>query len=155
MASTSCKLKPDFVADEDRDGLEEIFLARDLARLPSNSAIRHESMIINEISLVLSEKRTSLSVMRTGLAVLALPLSVISVLIVISKYYDPMKVMYLLGPLLGLCGLLTVLGIYLIVKSLKRITQLNRVVVALKKQNASLRELCVAMDDLVSPDHDF
>ncbi len=128
---------------------------RDLDRLPSNAVMRHEAMLINEVSLVLSEKRTSLSVMRTGLAVLALPLSVLSVLIVISRYYDPMKVMYLLGPLLGLCALLTVLGSYLIVKSLKRINQLNRVLAGLKRQNVSLRELCVAMDDLIFPDRDY
>lgn len=130
-------------------------LPRDLANLPSNAAIRHEAMLINEINLVLAEKRTSLSVMRTGLAVLALPLSVFSVLVVISRYYDPLAVMYLLGPLLGLCAGLTLLGIYLIVKSLGRISQLGRVVLALKRQNESLRELCLAMDDVVGPDEDF
>lgn len=130
-------------------------LSRDLANLPSNAAIRHESMLINEINLVLAEKRTSLSVMRTGLAVLALPLSVFSVLVVISRYYDPLAVMYLLGPLLGLCAALTILGIYLIVKSLGRISQLSRVVLDLKRQNESLRELCGAMNDVVGPDDDF
>jgi hypothetical protein len=130
-------------------------LTRDLASLPSNAAIRHESMLINEINLVLAEKRTSLSVMRTGLAVLALPLSVFSVLVVISRYYDPLAVMYLLGPLLGLCAALTILGIYLIIKSLRRISHLNLVVLDLKRQNENLRELCVAMDDVVGPDDDF
>ncbi len=137
------------------DGDDSLCRLRDQARLPSSAALRHESMLINEVSLVLSEKRTSLSVMRTGLAVLALPLSVLSVLIVISRYYDPMKVMYLLGPLLAICGFLTVLGGVLIVKAYRRINQLNRVLSTLKRQNAVLRELCVAMDDLVSPDRDF
>lgn len=130
-------------------------LARDLADLPSNAAVRHEAMLINEISLVLAEKRTSLSVMRTGLAVLALPVSAFSVLVVISRYYDPLAVMHLLAPLLGLCAALTILGVYMIVKSLRRISQLNRVVIDLKKQNENLRELCLAMDDMVGPDDDF
>jgi len=149
------KSKPDseLIRDQVIDG--KCLLIRDPDRLPSNAAMRHESMLINEISMVLAEKRTSLSVMRTGIAILALPLSVLSVLVVISRYYDPAKVMYLLGPLLGLCGILTVLGAFMIFTSFKRIGQLNRVVVALKQQNQSLRELCVAMDDLVTPDPDF
>lgn len=112
-------------------------------------------MLINEINLVLAEKRTSLSVMRTGLAALALPVSVFSVLVVISRYYEPLEVMYLLAPLLGLCVALTILGAYMIVKSLRRISQLSRVVIDLKKQNENLRELCLAMDDMVGPDDDF
>lgn len=97
----------------------QCLLPRDPASLPSNAAMRHEAMLINEVTLVLAEKRTSLSVMRTGLAILALPISVLSVLIVISRYYDPMKVMYLLGPLLGLCVILTALGSYMIAISLQ------------------------------------
>jgi hypothetical protein len=127
----------------------------DPSRPPSKAALRHESMLINEVSLVLSQKRTSLSVMRTGLAVLALPLSVLSLLIVISRYYDPMEVMYLLGPLLAICGLLAVLGSILIVRAFRRINQLNRVLAGLKTRNAGLRGLCLDMDDLVSADRDF
>lgn len=145
------------VAEELRDATlsGETLLLRDPERLPSNAAMRHEALLINEVTLVLAEKRTSLSVLRTGLAILALPISVLSVLIVISRYYDPSKVIYLLAPLLGLCAVLTILGSYLIIKALKRINQLNRVVIALKKQNAGLRELCVAMDELIVPDSDF
>jgi len=149
------KAKTDPAVMNDKVLQGECLLIRDPDRLPSNTAMRHEAMLINEVTLVLAEKRTSLSVMRTGIAVLALPISVLSVLVVISRYYDPGKVMYLLGPLLGICGVLTVLGSYMIVKSLKRNAQLNRVVAALKMQNASLRELCVAMDDIVGPDNDF
>jgi len=147
------KNDPDVMRDEVLHG--EFLLPRDPACLPSDTAVRHEAMLINEISLVLAEKRTSLSVMRTGLAVMALPLSVLSVLVVISKYYDPMKVMYFLAPLLFICVILTCLGIYMIAKSLKRVSQLDRVIISLKRQNDNLRELCVAMADLVSPDHDF
>ena len=137
----------------------EKLLARDLPHLPDRDSLRQETMLINEISLVLAEKRTSLSVMRTGLAVIALPLSVLSVLIVISRYYDPAQVMYLLGPLLGLCAGLAVLGIYLILSALKRIRALNRVIVVLKGQNSSLRELSLVLkEDMgppVAPDEDF
>jgi phosphate starvation-inducible membrane PsiE len=92
-----------------------------------------------------------------------LPLSVLSVLIVISRYYDPAQVMYLLGPLLGLCAGLTILGIYLILAALKRIWALNRVIFVMKSQNSQLRELSLAMkentstavDPQVVPDLDF
>ncbi|MDR0881667.1 MAG: hypothetical protein LBP55_03880 [Candidatus Adiutrix sp.] len=134
---------------------ERHLLSRDPKNLPSSMDMRHESMLINEISLVLAEKRTSLSVMRTGLAILALPISVLSVLVVISKYYDPLNVLYLLGPLLVMCLLLSVLGGYLIYTAFRRVGQLNLVIVDLKRQNNSLRELCVVMNDLVAPDQDF
>ena len=134
---------------------ERRLLPRDPEHLPSSMDIRHESMLINEISLVLAEKRTSLSVMRTGLAILALPISVLSVLVVISKYYDPLNVLYLLGPLLLMCLILSVLGGYLIYIAFRRVGQLNLVIADLKKQNSSLRELCVVMNDLVAPDQDF
>ena len=126
--------------------------------MPDKASQRQEAMLINEITLVLAEKRTSLSVMRTGLAVMALPLSVLSVLIVISRYYDPAKVMYLLGPLLGICAGLTILGVYLILSAVRRIRALNLVITVLKGQNSQLRELSQAMregrsqgDDVPAP----
>lgn len=112
-------------------------------------------MLINEINLVLAEKRTSLSVMRTGLAVLALPVSVFSVLVVISRYYDPLGVIYLLAPLLGLCAVLTVLGGYLILKSLRLINHLNQVVADLKSRNADLREAGPAINEMIGPNEDL
>lgn len=132
----------------------ERLLVRDLPNMPSRASIRQETMLINEITLELAEKRTSLSVMRTGLAVIALPLSVLSVLIVISRYYDPANVMYLLGPLLGLCTGLSILGIYLILTSLRRIQALNRVIAVLKGQNSNLRELSLVLKEVLDPDND-
>lgn len=123
--------------------------------MPSSAEMRREAILINNVTLLLAEKRTSLAVMRTGLAVLALPTSVVSVLIVISRYYDPMQVIYLLGPLLLLCVFLAVLGCYLIAKSLRRINHLNRMVVKVKQQNAHLRGLSVIMSGLIGPDNDF
>lgn len=144
-------------SDELRDEIlhGERLLPRDPDSLPSDAVVRHESMLINEVSLVLAEKRTSLSVMRTGLAILALPLSVLSVLVVISRYYDPMRVMYFLAPLLFLCVVLTILGAYMIIRSFKKISHFDRVIVSLKKQNANLRDLCLIMDGLVAPDKDY
>ncbi|UQZ91204.1 hypothetical protein C4J81_07640 [Deltaproteobacteria bacterium Smac51] len=123
--------------------------------MPSDAVLQQEGMLINEINLVLAEKRTSLSVMRTGIAVLALPISVLSVLVAISKFYEPSDVMYFLAPLLSLCGVLTVLGAFMIWRALRRIAQLNKVVSSLKKQNTNLRDLCLVMGDLVKPDADF
>lgn len=108
--------------------------------------VRHESMLINEISLILAEKRTALSVMRTGLAVLVLPLSVASVLIAISRYYDPAKVIYLLGPVLGISFLLAIFGLYLIVYSWRRSKNLESISRGLKRQNPQLSKLCDMVD---------
>ena len=114
----------------------------DLSSIPTEAMIRHESMLINEISLILAEKRTALSILRTGLAILVLPLSVASVLIAISRYYDPSKVLYLLGPLLGVSVLLAVFGFYLIFYSWRRARNLESISQDLKHQNIHLRKLC-------------
>jgi len=132
----------------------ERLLTKDLPNMPDSASMRQETMLINEITLVLAEKRTSLSVMRTGLAVIALPLSVFSILIVISRYYDPDKVMYLLGPLLALCTGLAILGIYLILSALRRIQTLNRVIAVLKGQSTKLRQLCLDLKEVQKPDGD-
>ncbi len=95
-------------------------------------------IIISEVQLVLAEKRTSLAALRTGIAVFALPLSVLSALVATSKYYDFGKVLPLLLPLLILCALLTVLGTYLIIRSVIRIRHQDRVIAAIKRQHAGL-----------------
>ncbi|MDR0549617.1 MAG: hypothetical protein LBI10_09465 [Deltaproteobacteria bacterium] len=97
-----------------------------LSQIPSEAQVRHESMLINEVSLILAEKRTALSVLRTGLAVLILPLSVVSVLVAVSRYYDPAKVIHLLTPLLGVSVLLAVFGLFLVFKSFKLALALDR-----------------------------
>jgi uncharacterized membrane protein YidH (DUF202 family) len=112
------------------------------AIVPTEAMVRHESMLINEICLILAEKRTALSIMRTGLAILVLPLSVASVLIAISRYYDPAKVIYLLGPVLGISLLLAVFGIYLIFYSWRRSRSLEEISRGLKRQNPHLSKLC-------------
>ncbi|MDR1578141.1 MAG: hypothetical protein LBT86_07970 [Deltaproteobacteria bacterium] len=108
---------------------------------------RHESRLINEISLILAEKRTALSVLRTGLAVLVLPLSVVSLLVAVSRYYDPSQVFYLLAPLLGLSIFLTIFGLYLVFRAWRRTMALDRLSLALKKQNPYLLDLTECLSD--------
>ena len=145
-----------FDADEDRaaEGTPSGEIRGDDS-LPASEDMRQETILINGVTLLLAEKRTSLSVMRTGLAILALPTSVVSVLIVISRYYDPMKVIYLLGPLLALCVFLAILGSYMIAKSFKRINHLSHMVTKLKRRNAHLKSLSSIMEGLIGPDNDF
>lgn len=121
---------------------------------PSNEDMRLETILVNRVTLLLAEKRTSLSVMRTGLTILALPISVLSVLVVISKYYDPMKVVFLLIPLLTLCVFLTVLGTYMIAKSVKRISRIGHMIADLKQRNAHLKSMSI-MGGRATPDRDF
>lgn len=97
-----------------------------------------DGLIIGEVQLVLAEKRTSLATMRTGIAVFALPLSVLSVLVATSKYYEIDQVLYLFLPLLGLCGGLVVLGVYLTHRSVRRIRHYDDLILELKKENPRL-----------------
>ena len=99
-----------------------------------------ESVLINEVQLLLAEKRTALSVLRTGIAVLALPLSVVSVLIATSRYYETVKVLHLLLPLLIVCVVLVLLGAYLIARSLVRLRHFARAISELKRQHSRIAE---------------
>jgi uncharacterized membrane protein YidH (DUF202 family) len=114
--------------------------------VPTEAMVRHEAMLINELSLILAERRTALSVMRTGLAIMVLPLSVASVLIAISRYYEPAKVLFLLVPLLTINILLVIFGLYLILFSWRRSRSLEAISLDLKQQNVHLQKLCRLME---------
>jgi len=97
--------------------------------------------VYDQIQLVLAEKRTALSTMRTGIAVFALPISAFSVLIVMSKYYEPARVLPWLVPLLALNLGLIVLGCYLITLAVMRIRRYDRHIQTLKLKHAELAQL--------------
>ncbi len=95
---------------------------------------------INQVQLLLSEKRTSLSVMRTGIAMLALPLSIFSALIATSKYYNIADVWLLLTLVSGINLLLIVFSIYLIIRSLLRMHNYDRIINQIKQQHSTLKQ---------------
>jgi uncharacterized membrane protein YkgB len=99
-----------------------------------------DNVIFSEIQLLLAEKRTALSGMRTGIAVFALPLSVLSVLVATSKYYQVGNVLHFLVPLLLLCVALIVLGVYLILHSVKRVRHYDQLIKELKRKHSAIAE---------------
>jgi uncharacterized membrane protein YkgB len=99
-----------------------------------------DGIIFGEIQLLLAEKRTSLSAMRTGIAIFALPLSVLSVLIVTSKYYQVLKVLPFLVPLLAINAGLIALGVYLIIHAFRRIRHYDALIKALKLKHSAIAE---------------
>jgi uncharacterized membrane protein YidH (DUF202 family) len=101
---------------------------------------RNESLSISRIQLILAEKRTTLAVMRTGIGVFTLPLSVVTVLVATSRYYDVFETSHLLVPLLGICGGLVVLGIYLVHRSVRRIKKQDALINRIKQQDPGLSE---------------
>jgi uncharacterized membrane protein YidH (DUF202 family) len=98
------------------------------------------NLILNEVQLLLAEKRTSLSTLRTGIAILALPLSVMSVLIATSRFYDALKVMNMLVPLIILNLALVALAVWLIILSLRRLHRYDRQIQILKSKHSKLAE---------------
>jgi uncharacterized membrane protein YkgB len=100
-----------------------------------------DTIFFGEIQLLLAEKRTALSSMRAGIAVFALPLSVLSFLVATSKYYQPVRVLHFLLPLLGLSAGLVVLASYLIIHSMLRVRHYDKMVKQLKRQHSILAEL--------------
>lgn len=106
----------------------------------NNGKTKTDSIAINEVQLLLAEKRTSLAMMRTGIAVLALPLSIFSVLIATSKYYDVRHVLHFLVPLGILNFALIVLGVYLIIYSIIRMRNYDRLIHEIKLKYSIIRE---------------
>ncbi len=107
---------------------------------PTNVLKPEESdmLALGEIQVLLAEKRTSLSVMNSGIAVFVLPLSVMSFLIGASKYYDPAKVMALLIPVLVICAALCGLGVYLVVRAIRKIRRYEAMILEVKKKHSNL-----------------
>lgn len=97
-----------------------------------------EPTVLGEVQILLAEKRTVLAALRTGIAVFALPLSVLGLLVATSKYYEPMRVLHFLVPLLGLSGVLALFGGYLIVHSMLRLRYYDRMIHQLKSQYREL-----------------
>jgi len=95
---------------------------------------------LGEAQLLLAEKRTSLAALRTGIAVFALPLSALSVLVATSKYYDVVRVLHFLVPLLTLCAFLVALGLFLIIQSIRHIHKYDRLIRELKRKHSSIAE---------------
>ena len=81
---------------------------------------------MGQIQVLLAEKRTSFSLLRTGIAVFSLPLSVITVLIATSKYYDLNEILLLFVILMSICFLLSSLGVYLILRSIRKIWRFDK-----------------------------
>jgi len=99
------------------------------------------SQMYNAVSLLLAEKRTSLAVLRTAIAVFTLPLSVFTVLIATSRYYDVSASLYFIIPLLTICILLGLLGTYLIMRSFRRIKNIDRRIQEIKKNGDCARDI--------------
>jgi len=93
-----------------------------------------KKLIQDEISLLLAEKRTSLAVLRTAIAVFTLPLSVFTILAATSKYYDPNEILHLIIPLVIICSLLILFGLYLIIRAFKRIRKIDAKIEQFKKK---------------------
>lgn len=99
-----------------------------------------QEAIVSQIELILAEKRTSLSVLRTGIAILVLPLSLFTILIATSRYYDMATALALIVPVLVICVGLISLGIYLIVRSTRRIIRHDRRVQKLAQKDPRWKE---------------
>ena len=69
---------------------------------------------------------------------IVLPLSVLSTLIATSRYWDAMRVLNLLVPLLVLNAGLVLLGCYLIFHSIRRIRHYDKLIREIKRTHSSL-----------------
>jgi len=115
--------------------------------LQHQSSATQLSIKINEITMILAEKRTSLAVLRTGVALFALPLSILGLLIATSKYWDLAEQWHLFLPIFVMCNFLIILGVYLIIRSIRRIHHCDLII---KKIKDTSNELTKLMKDKIS-----
>lgn len=99
------------------------------------------SQIYNTVTLLLSEKRTSLSILRTGIAIFTLPMSVLTVLIATSRYYDVNASLHFIIPLLLICVGLLILGLYLVLRSFKRIKDIDHKIHEIKNEVKNMQDI--------------
>ena len=96
--------------------------------------------IQEEITLLLAEKRTSLAVFRTAIAIFTLPLSVFTILTATSRYYDPIESIHLIAPIASISSILVIFGLYLIIRSMNRIRNIDHKIEHLKKEKEVCKE---------------
>jgi uncharacterized membrane protein YidH (DUF202 family) len=94
---------------------------------------------MDQAKLILAEKRTTLAMFRTAISMLGLPMGVLSFLIALSSHYNTADVWGFLLPLLLFCAFLSSVGIYLMVRSVKRLRHQQKLLLALKEKNSELK----------------
>ncbi len=99
--------------------------------------VNFDSIFINEAQLLLAEKRTSLATLRAGITIFALPLAIVSFLIVTSRYYDLSNVFLLFIPLVTINLFLAIIGFYMIIRSIKKIHNYDRMMNENSKKNTA------------------
>lgn len=99
------------------------------------------SQIFNTVTLLLSEKRTSLSVLRTGIAIFTLPMSVLTVLVATSRFYEVDESLHFIIPLILICIVLLILGVYLVLQSFKRIRDINHKIHEIKNEAKDMQDI--------------
>ena len=100
--------------------------------------IESESSHINRIQLILADKRTSLAVLRTGIALITLPLSIVALLVATSKYYDIFSNLHFLIPLFIINSMLVIFGVVLIVRSWRRILQMDEAICKIAHEDEAI-----------------
>ena len=101
----------------------------------------HVNLDMVQIQVLLAEKRTSFALLRTGIAVFSLPLSVITVLIATSKYYDLNEILPLFVVLMIICFLLSSLGVYLILRSIRKIWKFDKRIAKIRSLDKELQKI--------------
>nr|KXH71289.1 MAG: hypothetical protein AM324_08880 [Candidatus Thorarchaeota archaeon SMTZ1-83] len=73
------------------------------------------------IRTIEAEKRTHLAELRTGIGILTIPMSLLAILVATSSYYSVQEVLgFIIGLSVGIL-VLAAIGMYLVVRSLSRI----------------------------------
>jgi len=100
-----------------RDRQNVIYLKTGLA----NHELLDLTTALAIIRTIEAEKRTHLAELRTGIGILTIPMSLLAILVATSSYYSVQEVLgFIIGLSVGIL-VLAAIGMYLVVRSLSRI----------------------------------
>jgi len=112
-----------------RDRQNVIYLKTGLA----NHELLDLTTALAIIRTIEAEKRTHLAELRTGIGILTIPMSLLAILVATSSYYSVQEVLgFIIGLSVGIL-VLAAIGMYLVVRSLSRIRDDERL-----RDNSSL-----------------
>ena len=88
--------------------------------------------ILDGISILFAEKRTALAILRSAFTIFVFPLSVFTLLVTTSQFYNNMESFHLITPLIIVCFVLIMIGVYLVYRSINRIIIIDKDIEKLK-----------------------
>lgn len=104
---------------------------------------RPETLLLSEVQVLLAEKRTYYSILRTGLAIITVPLSIIIFLIAAKDFHNLFQSFWLSLIIVGCLLAISIAGVYLVVKSSRKVKKIDRMILGIEKEDDRVDNLVI------------